>query len=211
MLLAAIVDIVAPTDTSAVKGIIDFLGKPIIALLIAVLVGMVVLGRGGGMSSKEVGASVSSSLPAIAGILLIVGAGGGFKQVLVDSTIGTVIAHAISDVGGALPVVLFFAWLVAVLIRVATGSATVATITAAGIMQPLVHDLHMSAGGSALLVLAIGAGSLFLSHVNDAGFWLIKEYFGLSIPQTLKSWSIMECLISVTGLVGVLIIGAFVG
>jgi GntP family gluconate:H+ symporter len=211
MLLSAIADIVAPNDTSAVKGIIDFLGKPVIALLIAVLVGMVVLGRGGGMSSKEVGASVSSSLPAIAGILLIVGAGGGFKQVLVDSTIGTVIAHAISGIGGALPIVLFFAWLVAVLIRVATGSATVATITAAGILQPLVHDLGLSSAGSALLVLAIGAGSVFLSHVNDAGFWLIKEYFGLSIPQTLKSWSIMECLISVVGLAGVMIIGVFVG
>ncbi|WP_345185953.1 gluconate:H+ symporter [Microbacterium panaciterrae] len=211
MLLSAIVDVVAPTDTSALKGVIDFLGKPVIALLIAVLVGMVVLGRGGAMSSKQVGASVSASLPAIAGILLIVGAGGGFKQVLVDSTIGTVIAHAISGIGGALPAVLFFAWLVAVLIRVATGSATVATITAAGILQPLVHDLGMSSAGSALLVLAIGSGSLFLSHVNDAGFWLIKEYFGLSIPQTLKSWSVMECLISVVGLAGVLVISPFAG
>jgi GntP family gluconate:H+ symporter len=172
---------------------------------------MVVLGRGGGMSAKQVGASVSSSLPAIAGILLIVGAGGGFKQVLVDSTIGTVIAHAISGIGGALPIVLFFAWLVAVLIRVATGSATVATITAAGILQPLVHDLGLSSAGSALLVLAIGAGSVFLSHVNDAGFWLIKEYFGLSIPQTLKTWSIMECLISIVGLAGAMILGVFVG
>jgi len=78
-------------------------------------------------------------------------------------------------------------------------------------MQPLVHDLHMSAGGTALLVLAIGAGSLFLSHVNDAGFWLIKEYFGLSIPQTLKSWSMMESLISIVGLAGVMIVGVFVG
>jgi GntP family gluconate:H+ symporter len=211
MLLSAVFDIVAPNDTSALKGVIDFLGKPVIALLIAVLVGMVVLGRGGGMNSKEVGASVSSSLPAIAAILLIVGAGGGFKQVLVDSTIGTVIAHAISGIGGALPVVLFFAWLVAVLIRVATGSATVATITAAGILQPLVHDLGLSSAGSALLVLAIGAGSVFLSHVNDAGFWLIKEYFGLSITQTLKSWSLMECIISVAGLAGVVAISLFVG
>ncbi len=107
--------------------------------------------------------------------------------------------------------VLFFAWLVAVLIRVATGSATVATITAAGILQPLVHDLGLSSAGSALLVLAIGAGSVFLSHVNDAGFWLIKEYFGLSIPQTLKSWSVMECVISVVGLAGAMILGVFVG
>ena len=210
MLLAAIVDILAPGSTEAWKTVIDFLGKPMVALLIAVLVGMVVLGTGARMSVKDVAESVGSSLPPVAGILLIVGAGGGFKQVLVDSTIGTVIAHAISNVGTALPIVLFFAWLVAVLIRVATGSATVATITAAGILQPLVADLGMSPAATSLLVLAIGAGSVFLSHVNDAGFWLIKEYFGLSIGQTLKSWTILECLISVSGLVVVLLLSLIV-
>lgn len=93
-------------------------------------------------------------------------------------------------------------------IRVATGSATVATITAAGILQPLTETLD--APMTALLVLAIGAGSVFLSHVNDAGFWLIKEYFGLNIPQTLKTWSVLECVISVMGLAGVLAISVFV-
>ncbi|MCD5346184.1 gluconate:H+ symporter [Agromyces sp. H3Y2-19a] len=210
MLASSLANIVAPTSGDAWKLVVDFLGKPVIALLLAVLVGMVVLGRGGRMGRDEIAASVGSSLPPIAGILLIVGAGGGFKQVLVDSTIGQVIADAISGIGGSLAVVLALAWLVAVLIRVATGSATVATITAAGILQPLVADLDLSAGATSLLVLAIGSGSVFLSHVNDAGFWLIKEYFGLTIGQTLKSWTVLECLISLVGLAGVLALSPFV-
>ena len=111
-------------------------------------------------------------------------------------------------VSGSSVSVLILAWLVAVVIRIATGSATVATITAAGILQPLTETLDSPM--VALLVLAIGSGSVFLSHVNDAGFWLIKEYFGLSIPQTLKSWTVLECLISVTGLAGVLVLSLFV-
>jgi GntP family gluconate:H+ symporter len=97
---------------------------------------------------------------------------------------------------------MLLAWLVAVLIRVATGSATVATITAAGIMAPIAGDLGSTE--VSLLVLAIGAGSVFFSHVNDAGFWLVKEFFGLSVVQTIKSWSIMETILSVSGLVVVL-------
>jgi GntP family gluconate:H+ symporter len=211
MLASSLANVVAPQSTGTWKLLVDFLGKPPIALLLAVLVGMLVLGRGGRMNREQLATSVSSSLPPIAGILLIVGAGGGFKQVLVDSSIGQVIADAISGFGGSLAVVLALAWLVAVLIRVATGSATVATITAAGILQPLVADLGLSAGATSLLVLAIGSGSVFLSHVNDAGFWLIKEYFGLSIGQTLKSWTVLECLISIVGLAGVLAISPFVG
>lgn len=211
MLLAAVVDIVAPDSTAVWKTVVDFLGKPVMALLIAVLVGMVVLGRGAGMGLKAVSDSVGSSLAPVAGVLLIVGAGGGFKQVLVDSQIGSVIARTISSIGGSIVVVLVLAWLVAVLIRVATGSATVATITAAGILEPLVADLGMSTVETSLLVLAIGVGSVFLSHVNDAGFWLIKEYFGLRISQTLKSWSILECLISVVGLAGIVVLALIFG
>ncbi len=209
MLVAAVVDIVAPGSTAIWSHALTFLGTPAIALLVAVLVGMILLGRGAHMGLSELSTSVGSSLPPVAGILLIVGAGGGFKQVLVDSTIGEVIVRAITDIGGSLAVVLALAWLVAVLIRVSTGSATVATVTAAGILQPLVVDLGLSATGSALLVLAIGAGSVFLSHVNDAGFWLIKEYFGLSVGQTLKSWSVLECVISVVGLM-VVVLASFV-
>jgi GntP family gluconate:H+ symporter len=104
--------------------------------------------------------------------------------------------------------VLILGWLVAVLIRLATGSATVATITAAGIVSPLAHG--QSASTVALLVLAIGAGSVFFSHVNDAGFWLVKEYFGMTVWETIKSWSVMETIISVVGLLCVLLLSVFV-
>jgi GntP family gluconate:H+ symporter len=166
---------------------------------------MFTLGRASGMDRAAVTTSVESSLPAIAGILLIVAAGGGFKQVLVDTGIGTLLADWAK---GADVSVLLLAWVLAVLIRLATGSATVATITASALMLGLVEGL--STGETSLVVLAIGSGSVFFSHVNDAGFWLVKEYFGLSVWQTIKSWSVMETVISVMGLVCVLIIAAFV-
>ncbi|ARC55664.1 Gnt-II system L-idonate transporter [Frondihabitans sp. 762G35] len=202
MLLRAVWDAVEPEATGGIKGFFDFLGTPMIALGIAVVYGMVFFARSAGMSRDDVQSSVSSALPAIAGILLIVGAGGGFKQVLIDTGIGTLIANAISDSGVS---VILVAWFVAALVRVATGSATVATVTAAGILAPV--TAHLASGEVSLVVLAIGAGSLFLSHVNDAGFWLIKEYLGLSVGQTLKSWTVMECLISVVGLAGALLLG----
>ena len=128
-------------------------------------------------------------------------AGGGFKQTLIDTGVGDVIGE-LSDGANLSPILL--GWVVAVGIRLATGSATVATITAAGIVAPLAADLSTTEG--ALLALAIGAGSLFFSHVNDAGFWLVKEYFGLTVGQTLKSWSLMETAISVVGLAFVLLL-----
>ncbi|MGB4777244.1 GntP family permease [Microbacterium sp.] len=205
MLIKAVADIAAPGSDALWKTTLDFLGTPVIALLLAVLVGFFLLGRGAGFDRDRINEIVGASLGPIAGILLIVGAGGGFKQVLVDTGIGAVIADLVA---GSSISVLILAWLVAVVIRIATGSATVATITAAGILQPLTETLDQPM--IALLVLAIGSGSVFLSHVNDAGFWLIKEYFGLNIPQTLKSWTVLECLISVVGLVGVLLISLFV-
>lgn len=205
MLGKAIADVIAADSESPAKALLDFLGTPVVALGLAVLAGMGLLGRGGGMDRKAIAVSLESSLPPIAGILLIVGAGGGFKQVLIDTGIADVIADAIKD--SALPV-LFLAWLVAVLIRVATGSATVATVTASGILAPVAAELtstHVS-----LMVLAIGSGSLFLSHVNDAGFWLVKEYLGVTVVQNLKTWTVMECIISVTGLAGVLALSVFI-
>ena len=103
---------------------------------------------------------------------------------------------------------LFLAWLAAVLVRVATGSATVATVTAAGILAPVAASLPPT--HAALMVLAIGSGSLFLSHLNDAGFWLVKGYLGMDIAQTLKTWTLMECLISLCGLAGVLMLSVVV-
>jgi GntP family gluconate:H+ symporter len=200
MLGKALVDIFA-TDGTAVRTTFDFLGTPLVALLIAVFVAMFTLGRGAGMGLRETTRSIEQSLPPIAGILLIVAAGGGFKQTLIDTGIGGMVATWVENSGLS---VLLLAWLVAVLIRLATGSATVATVTASGILAPLVT--HLSTGETSLLVLAIGSGSLFFSHVNDAGFWLVKEYFGLSVGQTIKSWSLMETAISVSGLVFVLVL-----
>ena len=172
------------------------IGNPFVALLIAVVVAMFTFGRASGMDREGISTSISDSLPPIAGILLIVSAGGGFKQVLVDTGIGTLLADWAK---GANISVLLLAWVIAVLIRLATGSATVATITASALMVGLVQGIGQA--DTSLVVLAIGSGSVFFSHVNDAGFWLVKGYFGLSVGQTIKSWSLMETVLSVSGLV----------
>jgi len=184
---------------------LDFIGTPLIALLISVLVALFTLGSAGGMSWQKVNDSVSASLGPIAGIVFIVAAGGGFKQTLVDTGIAKVVADWVEDSDLS---VLLVAWLVAVLIRLATGSATVATVTASGIMAPLAAGLPTAE--VSLLVLAIGAGSVFFSHVNDAGFWLVKEYFGMTVGQTIKTWSLMETVLSVAGLAFVLLLGLVV-
>lgn len=141
----------------------------------------------------------------IAGILLTVAAGGGFKQILVDTGIAKLLGNGITQ-SSISP--LLMAWLVAVVIRLATGSATVATVTAAGILEPVAASLPSA--HAALPVLAIGCGSVFFSHVNDAGFWLIKEYFGISVGQTIKSWSLMETALSVCGVLLVLLVSVIV-
>jgi GntP family gluconate:H+ symporter len=204
MMGKALADIFAAED-AAVRTALDLLGTPLVALLIAVLVAMFTLGRGAGMDRRALATSLERSLPPIAGILLIVAAGGGLKQTLIDTGIGKLVADWVQNSGLS---VLLLAWVVAVLIRLATGSATVATVTASGILAPLVA--HLDPSETSLLVLAIGAGSLFFSHVNDAGFWLVKEYFGLTVGQTIRSWSLMETLISVCGLVFVLVLSVFV-
>jgi GntP family gluconate:H+ symporter len=202
MLAKALADILVDDETQPTRQVVDIIGTPLIALLIAVLVALLTLGRGAKMTRAEVARSVESGLPPIAGILLIVAAGGGFKQTLIDTGVGTVVADWVASSGMS---VLLLAWLVAVVIRLATGSATVATVTTAGILAgPLVSQL--STGETSLLVLAIGSGSLFFSHVNDAGFWLVKEYFGLTVGQNIKTWSLMETVISVCGLVFVLLL-----
>ena len=201
MLGKALVDIFIADEGQWFRQVFDTLGTPLIALLIAVVVGMVTLGRGGGMTRAEIAKCVESGLPPVAGIILIVAAGGGFKEVLVDTGIGTALKNLAEGTNVS---VLLLAWGLAVAIRLATGSATVATITASSLMIGLVEG--MSSGEVSLVVLAIGAGSLFFSHVNDAGFWLVKEYFKLSVGQTIKSWSIMETVLSVSGLAVVLLL-----
>src|SRR5450759_4530829 len=181
---------------AALRPALDFIGDPVVALLIAVLLAMVTFGTTVGFSASVLAKKIGASLLPIVGVMLIVGAGGGFKQALVDGGTGAAIAKIALAAGLS---TLLLGWIVAVLIRLATGSATVATVTAAGIIAPLAAGL--SPTHLALVVLAIGAGSLFFSHVNDAGFWLVKEYFGLTVGQTIKTWSLMETIISVMGLV----------
>ncbi|MFE5911412.1 GntP family permease [Streptomyces wedmorensis] len=201
MLVKALVDIVVDDPENGVQKVTDVIGSPLIALLAAVIVGMFTLGRAAGFSKERLSSTVEKSLAPIAGILLIVGAGGGFKQTLIDIGVGQMILDFSKS--WSIPALLL-AWLIAVAIRLATGSATVATISAAGLVAPLAEG--MSTGEVSLLVLAIGAGSLFFSHVNDAGFWLVKEYFGMNVGQTIKTWSVMETIISVVGIVFVLLL-----
>ncbi|MQS15362.1 gluconate transporter [Streptomyces kaniharaensis] len=195
MLGKALADVVIDDPKAMGQRVFDFIGSPLIALLAATLLGMLTLGRAAGFDRARISDTVGRSLGPIAGIVFIVGAGGGFKQTLIDVGVG----NAVSEWSSRWHIsALLLGWLIAVLIRLATGSATVATITAAGIVAPLAAT--MSSTHAALLVLAIGAGSLFFSHVNDAGFWLVKEYFGMSVGQTLKSWSVMETVISVVAI-----------
>ncbi|MEV6553789.1 gluconate:H+ symporter [Streptomyces sp. NPDC051597] len=201
MLVKALVDIVVDDPKNHLQRVTDVIGSPLIALLAAVLVALFTLGRAGGFSKERISTTVEKSLAPIAGILMIVGAGGGFKQTLIDVGVGQMILDVSRD--WSIPALLL-AWLIAVAIRLATGSATVATISAAGLVAPLAAD--MSTGHTALLVLAVGAGSLFFSHVNDAGFWLVKEYFGMDVGQTVKTWSVMETIISVVALGFVLLL-----
>ncbi|MDT0543836.1 MULTISPECIES: gluconate:H+ symporter [Streptomyces] len=201
MLGKALVDIVVDDPANGVQRVADVVGSPLIALLAAVIVGMFTLGRAAGFTKDRLTSTVETSLAPIASILLIVGAGGGFKATLVDIGVGQMIMDVSKDWNVS---ALLLGWLIAVGIRLATGSATVATISAAGLMGPLAAD--MSTTHTALLVLAIGAGSLFFSHVNDAGFWLVKEYFGMSVGQTVRTWSVMETIISVVSLGFVLLL-----
>ncbi|WP_297008670.1 GntP family permease [uncultured Corynebacterium sp.] len=201
MLSRTVVESTGVDENSVAYRTFEFLGEPIVALLATVLVGMTLLGFFQGRTAKEVSDTVGASFGPIAGVILIVGAGGGFKQTLVDTGVADIIGDRVQDA----PVsTLVAGWLVAVFIRLATGSATVATVTAAGIMAPLAEGA--APAEVSLLVLAIGAGSVFFSHVNDAGFWLVKEYFGMTVPQTLKTWSLMETVLSVTALVMVLLL-----
>lgn len=184
--------------------VIRFLGDPVIALLIAVLTAVYTMGIRQGKSIKEVMAQTEDAARGITMILFIIGASGAFKQVLVDSGIGDYIAEWAKGLSFS-PLVL--AWAIAALIRVSLGSATVAALTAAGIVLPVMVSTHAS---PELMTLATGAGSLMFSHVNDPGFWMFKEYFGLNIRDTIRSWSLMETIISVAGLAGVLLLDVFV-
>jgi GntP family gluconate:H+ symporter len=180
---------------SPVRSALHFVGHPIVALLLALLFSFWSLGRSRHFTREQVMKFCNDCLAPTATILLVIGAGGGFNQVLVQSGVGGAIAKM--AIGShASPLIL--AWIVAALIRVATGSSTVAMTAAAGIVAPIA--IATPGTNAELLVLATGAGALVLSHVNDAGFWLIKEFFNMTVPQTLKTWTVAETIIGVAGL-----------
>jgi Gnt-I system high-affinity gluconate transporter len=191
-------------DTFFLKKTLIFIGNPAIAMLISVLVAIYTLGLGRGKKMKEVMDSVGSAITGITMVLLIIAGSGALKQVLIDSGVSEYIGAMLQD-STISPLIL--AWLIATVIRVCVGSATVAGLTAAGIVLPLVQGTGVS---PELMVLAIGSGSLMLSHVNDSGFWLFKEYFNLSVNDTLKSWTVMETTVGVMGLLGVLLLNVFI-
>ena len=185
MLLKTFAD-VAFDDKHLFRLWMDFIGHPITALLAALLLATYTFGYARGFNSKQVLKFLDASLAPTAAIILIIGAGGGFKQMLVASGVGDAIGHLAVQTQFS-PILL--AWVVAGLIRIATGSATVATITGAGIVAPLVN--LVPGVNKELLVLATGAGSLILSHVNDAGFWLVKQYFNMTVVETFKTWTVL--------------------
>ncbi len=181
-------------------GLISFFSQPSIVMLIALVVGTFTLGVWRGKKMGEVMSVYGEAVKEIAMILLIIAGAGALKQVLVDSGVSRQIADMLQEIPLS---PLFLGWLAAAIIRIAVGSATVAGFTAAGIIAPL---LVQTSTDPNLMVLSIGAGSLMFSHVNDAGFWLFKEYFNVSIKDTFRSWSMMETIVSFMGLAGVLIL-----
>jgi Gnt-I system high-affinity gluconate transporter len=187
-----------------VKASLLFMGNSTIALLIAVLLAVYYFGIRKGIAMETTMTWMSDAISGIAMIVLIITAGGVFRQVLTDSGTGSYIANFAGKWN--MPP-LIFGWIVTALLRVSIGSATVAGITAAGIVSPLVVA---GAASPELMVLSVGAGSVFGSHINDSGFWMFKEFFKLSLKQTFLSWTVMETVISVIGLIGVLVLNLFV-
>jgi Gnt-I system high-affinity gluconate transporter len=188
-------------DTPTGK-IISLIGNPSVALVISLLVALYTLGLARGKKMREISEMLAKSLASITMVIFIIAGSGILKQVLTDSGVSEYIASLMRQSGFS---PLFLGWLIAAVIRVCVGSATVAGLTAAGIIMPVV-----SAGGvnAELMVLSIGAGSLMLSHVNDTGFWLYKEYFTLSIKDTFRTWTVMETIIGISGLIGVMILNS---
>ena len=195
---------VAMSPENPVALTLKFLGEPLIALGLAVIAAVICLGWAAGMPRAEVGNTLRKALAPIAVLLLTIGAGGGLKQTLLDAGVSQTISKVAE--GAHMPYLLL-AWLIAVALRQATGSATVATTTTAGILAPMMAGL--AATQSSLVALAIGAGSVFFCHVNDAGFWMVREYFGLQLKQTIWVWSVLQTIVSVVGLVGTLVLWHF--
>ncbi len=184
-----------------------FAGHPFVALIVATLLAFFLFGKRRGFSAEEVQSIATKALEPAGIIILVTGAGGVFKQVLIDSGVGKVLGEMMA--ASSMPPILL-AFLAAALIRIAQGSATVAMITAAGIMSPIVTALSMQGAILGLMVIAIAAGASIASHVNDSGFWLVNRYFGLSEKDTLRSWTIVATLIALVGFLVVFVLSLFI-
>lgn len=195
---------VAPKTPGTLDNIIAFIGSPSIAMLISLLFAMWAMGWHRKIASKQIMSTLEEAVKSIAMLLLVIGGGGAFKQVLIDGGVGDSVKNLFMGTNIS-PLIL--GWLIAVVLRIALGSATVAAMTASGLVLPLMQSAGVN---PALMVLAIGAGSLAASHVNDAGFWMFREYFDLTIKQTLLTWTLLETIISVVGLGGVLLLNLVV-
>jgi Gnt-I system low-affinity gluconate transporter len=193
-------------EGNVLRSTLVFIGHPYAALLIATLLAMFVLGSRRGYGREEIQDIVNKSLEPAGIIILVTGAGGVFKQVLIDSGVGQVLGDMMSASG--LPY-LVLAFVVAALIRVAQGSATVAMVTAAGLVGPILQQNNVEGPQLALATIAIAAGGTILSHVNDSGFWLINRFFGLTEKETLQSWTVAVTIVSLVGFAMVLLLGAF--
>jgi GntP family gluconate:H+ symporter len=196
LILGATVGTVALTPESPAQPVLTFLGTPTIALTIAVLLAMYVLGTRRGMTVTELGRITGESLKPIGMILLVVGAGAFFGAVLRATGVGEALAGSMT--AGGLPVILS-AYLISAALRLAQGSATVAIVTTAGIIEPIVTAGGYTPAQIALIVIAVSAGSIIASHVNDGGFWIVAKYFNMSVKDTLLTWTVLETILSVVG------------
>lgn len=194
-------------EGNQIREILTFLGHPFVALTIATILTFFFLGTRRGYSRQEVQDIATKALEPAGIIILVTGAGGVFKQVLIDSGVGDVLGQMMGD--SALPPIVL-AFMIASAVRVAQGSATVSMVTAAGLIAPLLEITGTTGPALGLIVISIAAGATVLSHVNDSGFWLVNRYFGMSVKDTLKSWTVMETIIGLTGFVVVLVLSFFI-
>ncbi|HET7628062.1 MAG TPA: gluconate:H+ symporter [Bacillales bacterium] len=194
-------------EGNGLRAILTFIGNPFVALTITTLLTLWVLGTKRGYSKDELQEICTKALEPAGIIILITGAGGVFGQVLVETGVGDVLANAMKD--AHMPLIIF-AFLIAAIVRIAQGSATVAMITAGSLVSPVIGAFDVSGAMLGLLVIAISCGATIASHVNDSGFWLVNRFFGMSEKDTLKSWTVMETIIALVGFAVVLLISLFI-
>ena len=207
LILANTLSAVLLDEGNVIRDVLTFLGHPFVALTIATLLTFVFLGTRRGYSRDEVQEIATKALEPAGIIILVTGAGGVFKQVLIDSGVGDDLGEMMA--GSPLPAIVL-AFLIATVVRVVQGSATVSMVTAAGLITPLLEIQNITGAALGLIVIAIASGATVLSHVNDSGFWLVNRYFGLDVKDTLKSWTIMETIIGLTGFAVVFLISLFI-